>query len=186
MPGAAPADFSSTTVPSLTEVTFHIQMRAADIDMAFSEAGYKVPFAVWSTETWPSHQTSFLQFLNVLGAAANVLMALKPAPAMPTQREYDQDNVYAKKFNELVDRIKAGKVRFRADAYAGTPAYKSLYIPRAPMTDFGEGIIDGADYLELRDYTLLRQAVGDVWQGWGGATDLTSYDWDTLRAWGKR
>ncbi len=185
-PGATYGNFSASSVPTKVEVDWFIDQIASEIEMAFCEAGYVIPFTVWSTEDWPAHQTAFLKFMNVLGVAAIVSEAMKPAPAMPEGREYDQDNVYQHRFDELLEKAQAGRLRFRADAYVGTPAHKGLQEARAPMTDFGEGYIDGADHLGLRDYTLLRMAVGDSWAAWGGAADIEGYDWDTLRAWGQR
>jgi hypothetical protein len=185
-PGATYTNFSTLTIPTKVEVDWFIDQIASEIEMAFSEAGYVVPFTVWSTESWPAHQTSLLKFLNVLGVAAIVCDAMRPAPSMPSGREYDQANVYSKRFDDLLDKARAGRLRFRADTYIGTPAHKSLQEARAPMTDFGEGYIDGADHLGIRDFTLLRMAVGESWAAWGGASDIEGYDWDTLRAWGQR
>jgi hypothetical protein len=185
-PGAPPADFSSATLPTKEEVDFWIDQKAVSIDMALMEAGYVLPLAVYSTESWPEHQTGLLRLLNVLGAASVVLEALKPAPAMPQHGPQAQSTVYADEFDEALDRIREGRIRFRASCYAGTPASKSLTLRRAPMTSHGEGIIDGMDHLPLVDYTILRSRVDSVWAVWGGATNIESYDWDTMRAWGKR
>jgi len=184
--GQSIQDFSATTIPTDTEVGWFITEIASEMEAALAEAGYKLPLAVWSGETWPTWQTNLLKFLNVLGAAAIVTQALKPAPQMPTGREYDQDNVYSKRFNEMLDKLRVGKLRLRADCYASTLAERSLQMARAPMSDLGEGIIDGMDHLELREMTLLRAAVGGTWAGWGGAGSVSGYDWDTMRAWGKR
>jgi len=189
-PGMTPGDFADdgTTNPTKTEVDFWIANTAAEIDMAFMRAGYKIPFAQWSSDdSWPTHQTNFLRFLNVLGAAAAITgLAMKPAPSQPMERDTEQANAYEARFKALLDDVRENVIRFRADCYAGTNAYVGLVEPRAPMTDFGEGLIDGADYLELTGYTLLRMAIGETWAAWGGADTIDGYDWDTLRAWGQR
>lgn len=186
-PGTTPTDFADdgTTKPTKTEVEFWIQSAAAEIDAAFLEAGYKVPFAIWSAEDWIEAQSSYLQFLNVLGAAAQVVKT-QGMPAGVPGREESQPNVYEDKFQAALDKIREGKSRFRADCFSGSLAWQQLRVRRAPMTDFGEGIIDGMDHLEMTEYTLLRMAVGDTWAAWGGASDVSSYDWDTMRSWGKR
>ena len=180
-------DFDDTdTIPSKTEVTFLTNLISSQVDMAFREVGYKIPWAARAGETWPESNTYFLKFLAVLGAAASVIDVLKPAPAMPEGQQYEQSNVYDRRFRGMLDAIrKASGQGFRATTYPSTPADRQLVERRGPMTDFGEGIIDGAAYLGVTEYTRLMASELKVWANYGGA-DVARYNYDILRMWGKR
>lgn len=173
------------TIPSKTEVEFHITMVAAQIEAAFRGVGYKVPFVAKAGETWDASQTNFLKFLNLLGTAGIVGTILKPTPLKP-ERGRAQGNAYEEKFKELLESVvTTGGQGFRADAYEGTPADVSLSAVRAPQTTFGENIIDGADYLGMHDFTVLMADELSVWAEYGGA-DVRAYNYDVLSMWGKR
>lgn len=179
VPGeSVPSDFDNTsTIPSKTEVEYIIADVAAQIEMAFSLVGYKVPFAIWQSEGWPAHQTTFLRMLNAMGAAAYLLVAQKPAPALGQGRGNQDKSVgYLEAFEDKLKMIQdSAGARFRADCYYNTPAWRGIHIPRGPMTSWGEDIIDAIDFSTWSEGTrILSRAYNDMRLWAGGEINLYS------------
>lgn len=158
--------FGAGSTPTDTVVDQFITWTAAQLDLQFQSAGYVLPLAVISGETWPTHQTTYLQLLNTMAAAAMAGgYSLKPAPAVSPGRQGGTGNVYGDMFNEELRKIYDPKtnqttLRFRANYYAGSPAQVACTEPKGPTTDFLEGAFDPyREYLpnEIADRILEIQ-----------------------------
>lgn len=178
-------DFDDTeTFPSKTTVDFVIDNVSAEIDMALASVGYKLPLVEWSSETWPTFQTTLLRLLACLGASAHLINALKPAPATGSGKPQDQGNIYLTQYDEKLKALREGAgLQIRADCYVNTPAFRKLYALRAPMTDWGEEIIDATDFAQWSEATLLLQRTYDDMSRLAGGI---LYDLDIPLAHGKR
>ena len=157
------SDFSANTIPTDTAVDQMLTWVSSQVEMQFSMAGYKVPLATISGETWPTSQTYYLQLTTTMGAAA---MAgghtQKPAPALApgTGQRGGSGNVLQDLFQKELDKIyRPGRLqdqgvttlRFRAQYYAGSPAERVVVQPKGPTTDFMEGKFDPMRHLSLWD-----------------------------------
>ena len=149
--------FGAATTPNLDRVDQFITWISAQVDMQFSAAGYVLPLAVISGETWPTHQTTYLQLVTTMGAAAMAGgYSLRPAPATAPGRQGGSGNVYGDLFNEELKKIwdpqtKSTTLNFRADYYVGSPAQIACTEPKGPTTDFLEGRFDPTRELGLFD-----------------------------------
>jgi hypothetical protein len=155
-------DFTVNTAIIKENTDLYISWISSQVDMKFSEAGFVLPLAAISGEDWPTHQTLFLQLLVALGTSSLMSSSLKPAPAVGPGTTASQVNDYEKRFQDALNRIYDGKrhlLRFRADFYIGTAAEKALNEPRRPMSDWMEGYIDQTKYMNLYDYTELREVI---------------------------
>jgi hypothetical protein len=152
-------NIGANTTPDETRVTQFISWTAAQIDLQFQSAGYVLPLAIISGETWPAHQTTYLQLVNTMAAAAMAGgYSLKPAPATAPGRQGGTGNIYGDLFNAELRKIfdpQTGQttLRFRANYYAGSPAQISVTEPKGPTTDFLEGRFD-----PMRQYTQEQMA----------------------------
>jgi hypothetical protein len=158
-------DFDTNTTPTKTKVDTVIGWVSSQVDMQFGAAGYKIPFAAVSGETWPTSQTYYLSLVTCLGASAYVGgHVLKPAPAVAPGKEGGTGNLFQDLFDKHLGRIFDGtrtSLAFRADYYAGTPAEKALTQPSGPGLDFMENYFDSTSYMNLWDFTQSMQEVQD-------------------------
>lgn len=164
-------DFDDTkTNPKKTAVTQYLTWISNQIDLQFQQAGYVMPFQVLTDETWPEHQTYYLQLLAALGTAALAGgYALLPAPAINTGRGKSSGNIFQDMFNAELRKIydlagsfgKSGisNIRFRAKFYSGTPAEASLVEPTGPNLDYIAGMMNPEDFMLFEDYTSLRNNI---------------------------
>lgn len=164
-------NFSASTTPTLAAVNQFITWVSAQIEQRFGMAGYKVPLAEISGETWPTSQTTYLQLTATLGAAAMAGgHSQLPAPAMaPAQRGGSgnvlQDMFIAELNNIFTPGRRPGQgtttMRFRAQYWPDTPAENVTNTPKGPTTDFLEGKFDPMRYLgnwEVANRVLQIQA----------------------------
>lgn len=152
-----------STTPRKTAVDQYLMWVATQIDLQFSQAGYIVPFQVLTDETWPEHQTYFLELLNALGAAALAGgHVLKPAPALSPGRGNSTGNIYQDMYNTELRKIWDGTrsmIRFRCKSYAGTPAEYSVTEPIGPSLDYMVGKLNPEDFLMFEEYTILKNNI---------------------------
>lgn len=194
------SDFTSSTIPTKTAVDQFISWVSDQIDLQFQQAGYVVPFVELSGESWPSHQTQYLQLLATLGASAMTGgWSLKPAPAVARGRDGSSGNIFQELYEKELAKIwnpelNMTSIRFRTRAYSGTPAEKSITEPRAPSLDYIEGEMNPEDFLTLEPYTDLRYSIEqtvldnsiywpDYWTNFQGlfSGKDTGYAYSTLR-----
>lgn len=147
------SELDNSTTPGKTATDQIISWICSQIDLQFSMAGYVVPFVAISGETWPTSQTTYLQLISTLGAAAMAGgHSLRPAPALAPGRQGGSGNVfqdlYDKELLKIYDsRTGLSMARFRASYYPATPAEKSIGTPYGPTTDWMEGYYDPSRYL---------------------------------------
>ena len=144
------------------------------LNMDFFSVGYKVPFLTLSGETWPAHQTTFLQFMSAVGAMAMASgYILAPAPAMHTGRVSGERNVWAVLIEGWRQGIHENGFHFRAQHYIGSKAEQWLATPYGPDTDFIRDKWDPTRFELLRDWTDRITDVHSDIQG-------LDIDWDYL------
>jgi len=152
--------------------------------MQYGQAGYKIPFVVYTGETWPTTQTTFLTFLTCLGVAGYAGgFVLKPAPAVAPGSEGGSGNIFQDLFNRELRKIWDGRnthLRWRADFYAGTPAEKAVTQPSGPGTDFTEAKFDPTRYEGLWDVTErmrnVQLEIQDLELEWDYMFDYESFN----------
>lgn len=170
--GGAP---SATTVPSSSIIDTLIVWADAVIEANFRVLGYIVPWAELSGETWPASQTTLLQFMSAMSAAA---MAgghiLKPAPMMGPGDRATQGNVFTSAIDKMLEQIVQHGYGFRADYRRGSRAEQIVALPYGPRMDFIEEYYDPTRHAWLlRQYTTeLRNTFSDI-KG-------MNIDWDYL------
>lgn len=149
------ADFKSKddphpTTPTKENVDSCISFVSTHLVIAFRQAGYVVPLAAMSGETWPDDQTTYLKFVTAVGATS---LAGGYALSGTPKRKKDQDvfqALYAEELQRIYDtRLKVSSLRFRAAHYRGTPAEMALSEPYAPVTDHLQDYHD-----PMREYPL--------------------------------
>jgi hypothetical protein len=155
-------DFSPITPLPKTTIDQYIQWVSVQVELKFSEAGFYLPFAVISGETWPEHQTSYLQLLTCLGVSSLISAGLRPAPALGPGQPATSGNIFQDKFNNELMRIydpvtKIHNIRFRANYMLGTAAEKSLTEPAPPATILNEGETNKVKWTNLNQYTCLAE-----------------------------
>jgi len=166
---------SSSSTPTETQVDQAIAWAAAQMEMAYAEVGYVIPFADLGGETWPSHQTTYLDIVNGLGAAGFVGgHMLRPAPAIGPGKGQQYGNLYQELFDKELQAIIKGKgKRFRAGYYAGTPAEQMLCDPEGPRLDFMDRVYDPARYVGIWGLT-------DLFDEFRDDIDALGLDWDFM------
>lgn len=172
-------DFNSSTTLSKENVEQFIVWVGSQIDCKFSEAGFVIPFQTLSNETWPTHQTNYIELLTCLGVVTMIPAAMKPAPGVGPGAKGSAGNVWQEMFNKELDRVYDGtrsRLRFRAKYYMGTPAEKALLEPVGPKTDWLEGYRDKTKFMQLEPYARLSQTIYknivDEGQKWDYMYDL--------------
>lgn len=169
------------TTPRKSTVEQHITWVSAQVEMQFQMAGYVVPLATVSGETWPSSQTTYLQLVTSFGAAAlSGGHSLRPAPALGPGQPGSSGNIFQDMFQQELRKIftppvgigGVGKtfLKFRAQYYAGTPAEEAISLPKGPTTDFWEGHYDPMRQLsnwDIADKVLaIQQSMTDLEISW--------------------
>lgn len=158
-------DFDESTNPRKSSVDQYLVWISNQIDLQFQQAGYKVPFQELSGESWPEHQTYYLELLCAMGAAAFAGgHVLKPAPAISSGRGFATGNLYQDLYNFELNKIwnareRTSWIRFRAQTYSGTPAEYSITEPIGPDLDYIEGKVNPEFYLSFEGYTNLRHSI---------------------------
>lgn len=153
------------TMPRKTAVDQYLVWISNEIDLQFQQAGYIIPFQELSGESWPEHQSHYLELIAALGAAAlSGGHVLKPAPALTTGRGNSSGNIYQDMYNLELRKIWDGRssnIRFRCRTYSGTPAEWSISEPIGPSLDYIVSKMNPEDFLSFSDYTQLRQNIVD-------------------------
>lgn len=186
-------DFSTTTTPKKAQVEQYITWVSNQIDMQFQQAGYIMPFQSLDDETWPEHQTYYLQLIAALGSAALTGgHVLKPAPAISTGRGVSTGNIYQDLYNQELKKVysngsgyginsETSSIRFRCKAYSGSVAEKSVREPTGPTLDYIEGKMSPEDFLMFSDYTQLRNNISNYMIiNYDGVTPLNWNDFHGL------
>ncbi len=161
------SDFPSTgTPPVRKDITALVAKVASRIDMAYASVGYYVPFEVYSAETWPTHQTAFLGYLNAIGVAALFAVPANSPQIAGMRTGSRRGSGFLEEWTTLIDAIKAigrrdesgAQSLMRAKCRAGTGANWMLGSPYPPLSDFLEGYRDPTRDDMLRDFTLRYKA----------------------------
>jgi hypothetical protein len=147
---------------------------SAAIDMQLNQAGYLIPLQDLAGETWPTHQTAYLQLVTILGAIAMISPALKPAPAQGPGRTGSSESTFQKLYNTELDRIYSLQTnrtytRLRAKFYLGTPAEKAITEPASPKSDYSRsslasGHLDPYKRMYFWDYTMLQNRMVEIFK----------------------
>lgn len=120
----------------------------------FHSIGYKIPFLELSGETWPTFQTTMLQYASAMGAMAMASgYILSPAPQLVAGRTQGERNAYAVLIENFRLEVRKHGFRFRAQYYNGTKAEKNLATVYGPQTDFMKDRWDPTRYELFRAYT---------------------------------
>lgn len=138
----------------------------------FHSIGYKIPFLELSGETWPTFQTTMLQYASAMGAMAMATgYILAPAPQLVAGRAQGERNAYAVLIESFRLEVRKHGFRFRAQYYNHTPAEKQIATAYGPQTDFMKDRWDPTRYELFRAYTDRMVDVFD---------DIADYDiaWD--------
>jgi len=145
---------SAVTVPNDSVLSQLITWTDSIILQSFQTVGYEIPFDELSGETWPTNQTTFLQFLSSCGTAAWISgYVLNPVPTRTSSQASGETNVWAVVFNRIKNDILKNGLRFRAAYYPGTLAEKIIADPYGPRMDYLEDWIDPTRNQLLKDYT---------------------------------
>lgn len=156
-------DFNKSTFVTKDNVDKFIAYSAAMIDQRLASAGFVLPLTAISGETYPAHQTAYLDFLNCLGTVNLLLPSTMPNRA----GKQPEDNNFSKLFKTELDKLYDGKkhhAKLRAAYYIGTPAEQALSEPLAPMSDFMKGKVDPTKYQTLNQFTDLALRVKSTLQ----------------------
>jgi len=149
--GQAPG--ASTPVEN-SELVQLISWTDSILDGDFSSMGYKIPFQQISGETWPTYQTTLLQFMSAVGSMAMATgYILAPAPTFQSGRASGTNNPYAVLMERFREQIRLDGFRFRAQYWPGTKAEKNIATIYGPFTDFGMDYWDPTRFELLRAYT---------------------------------
>ena len=144
------------------------------VDMQLNQAGYLIPLQDLDGETWPTHQTAYLQLVTILGAIAMISPAMKPAPAQGPGRAGSSENTFQTLFNTELTRIynmqtNRTMLRIRAKFYLGTPAEKAITEPASPKSDYSRnslasGNLDPYKRMYFWDYTMLQNRMVEIFK----------------------
>lgn len=173
-------DFSPLTVLPDSTIDRFILMVSNTLNMKFSSAGYVLPFQVLTGETWPEHQTAWLEMVTCFGVCALISPALKPAPGLGPGRTGSAGNIFNDLFLEHTKQVYDGlktHLRFRAAYYRDTAAERVLLEPRGPTSDFLAGQVNPHLNLFLTDFTDLMERVRQTYSKDGNVK------WDWLYSW---
>ncbi len=152
MPSYGPG-FSAVSKPSLATVTYFLNLVGSAVDMSLGEAGYVLPLAAISDETWPTSQTYFLDYLAGLGTAGLIGNTFKPSPYMGPGTETSPGNIFYQQYNTWLKSISLGHMGLRADYRSGTPAEQFLLSPLGPRWSYGD-----TDFTEMQDVVGFWQS----------------------------
>lgn len=169
-------DFSPLTVLPDSTIDKFILLVSGSVSMKFLAAGYVLPFQVLDGETWPDHQTQFLELITCLGVCSLISPALKPAPGLGPGRTGSAGNIFKELYDEQLKLIYDGirtTLRFRAKYYRDTAAERSLLDPRGPTSDFLIGQVDPNRQAFFTDYIGVLERVRQTY-----APDSSTLKWD--------
>lgn len=186
MNGLSDFDDSTTTIRK-TSVDQYLVWISNELDLQFQQAGYVVPFLELDSETWPEHQSHYLELVTALGAAALTGgHVLKPAPALSPGRGNSSGNIYQDMYNLELRKIwepfqQRTDIRFRCKAYAGSKAEWSISEPTGMSVDYMVGKRLPEDYMLFEDYTILRHNITNyISQAYGTISPLNWNDFHGL------
>jgi len=158
-------DFDGVTTPKKTQVDQYINWISTQVELQFQQAGYVLPFTELDDESWPDHQTNYLELITSLGSAAMAGgHALKPAPALTPGRGSSSGNIFQDMYDLELKKIwesyeKASFIRFRCKTYSGTPAEKSIKNPVGPSLDYMVGKMNPEQFMLFDSYTQLKHNI---------------------------
>lgn len=169
-----------TVIPAATVDKFIVWVSGA-INQKFSEAGYVLPFSPLSGETWPDHQTAWLEMVTCVGVSSFMSPSLLPAPGVGPGSSASSGNVFKTMYDEHLKQIYDGTrthLRFRAAYYNDSPAERVLLQPRGPTSNFLAGQVDPTSVMLMTDYTDLIDRVRNT-----VAPSSEAVKWDYLYSW---
>lgn len=174
-------DFSPLTVLPDSTIDRFIMWVSGAINMKFMGAGYVLPFQVLAGETWPDHQTTFLEMTTCLGVCSLISPALKPAPGLGPGIQGNAGNIFKNLYDEQLKQVYDGlktHLRFRAAYYRDTAAERVLLEPRGPTSDFLAGQVNPHLNVFFTDFTDMLDRVRLTY-----SKDGNSIKWDWLYDW---
>lgn len=175
-------NFTDKSPVPKTYIDQYILWAGSAIDMQLAQAGYLIPLQDLSGETWPTHQTAWLQLVACLGAISLIAPALKPAPGLGSGRTGSGENIVKTAYQMELDRIydlrtNKTNIRLRAKFYRGTPAELALNEPAGPKADFSResvanGNLNPNSRMYFWDYTFLQNRLVETFR--------TNFNWLSL------
>ena len=151
--------FTHSTTPDAARVTSMIDFVSGEIDMAFANAGYIVPFTELSGETWPAYQTTWLTIVCALGTASRifgpVIAPFGDRPGQSTVR-----NLFGEEYRRELGKVwddarQRSNVRWRAQYYPFTEAESMMKTPKGPTNDVLLGVQDPGNVGSFEKFTEL-------------------------------
>jgi len=141
--GATDFEDGLTSIPKST-VDLFIQLVSGRIDAALSQAGYYIPLAAISGETWPGFQTDFLKLMTMTGVAG---MLSRPQSVNPIGGNQPDRNLFKEQFNKDISsifnpRTRKSTLSFRANYREGSAAEAVLSSLASPTTNDMAGYSD--------------------------------------------
>lgn len=171
----AASDFPVAGTPRKSVVEYWIDQMASRIDMLYASVGYEIPLAAITGETWPTHQTTFLQYLNAIGVASIIGGNASTPPVVSfVGGRRESRSFYEHEWMQLMEDIRTikdrnpGSTLIRAATLSGTGADYLLTEAMPPLTDWLEGYTDPTHFDTLRTFTKR-------WQGY-----MTAINQDNL------
>lgn len=168
------SDFTAQTFPTKTMVDQYISWISAQVNRAFAEAGYVVPLAAVTGESWDNTQTSYVEYVTIMGAAELALRVIKPNPSGPG-RANTLSNIFEVSYKEELQKIESAAIRFRANYYMGTLAERAVLNSNKPNY---EGYGEDEENPTFYDMTLDTEQGLVYYQDWitplGSSFDLRS------------
>lgn len=151
-------------IPKRSVVDYWITTCASRMDMKFASVGYEIPLTARSGETWPTHQTAFLKYMNAIGVASFMGADASTPPIVAfvggnrVERSfYEYEWTQLMGSFDLIKQHQPGDALIRASTRAGTPADYLLTDASPPLTDFLEGYNDPTRWEPLRDFTTRHK-----------------------------
>jgi hypothetical protein len=151
------------------------------LDMQMAMAGYHIPLEVIAGESWPSHQTTYLQLVCALGVAARIFgHALAPAPTL-VRDGGRLGNIFDEQYGTEIRKIYnhndgSSQIRLRAKWRPHSAAERVMEIPYGPTSDYMQGAFDPTATLTFDDVTervwAITKAFKDLEVPWDYAYDL--------------
>lgn len=169
-------DFSTETQPTKRVVNTFITWICAEIDMAFAQLGFYVPYQEISGETWPDSQTNILRMMSSFGVAGTIVgPASKPAPAMGRDGG-GSENAYTTTYKNFLSAISTNAAGFRMNYRVGSKAEQFCRTPAGPTTDYLEGYLDPTLFQTVEEYTDMIVGIRTDY-----GIDMGWQLWDHLR-----
>lgn len=127
--GGLKTDFDTTTNPTKSQVDTIITRVCGQIDLRFQMAGYVLPLAEISGESWLSHQTAYLQLIASYGVVGTILGPTKVPGAGAARSSYPTStyDMYQQELNLIFDPVRQrSSIWLRAQFYQGSPVEKNI------------------------------------------------------------